>query len=578
MGLTSVALLGAAVAVGVCQTNEMSDKCTDAYIRSTTYFNALAEPYESWQVALIAIFSYILVSKFWRLLFEDDMPWFQRLKIFVFRSARKIPFVRRKIQNEVDSAITDIAKSTFKHQQKWKGNHELPRKGISTGSLLLKLEDLEKMADPSKRHSEGKVSGTIYVGGPNFDEYTKLLTKVYGLFAWTNPLHTGVFPGVRQMEAEIVSMCSNLFGGNDMTCGCHTSGGTESIIMALRAYKQYYFEKKGITKPNVVAPRTAHPAFDKGCEYFGISLRHVPEDPVTRKADVRAMRRYIDSNTVALVGSCPQYPHGAADPIQDLAKVALEYDIGLHVDCCLGSFVVPFMREAGHPDFPLFDFRVKGVTSISADTHKFGCAPKGSSVLMYANPEIRRAQYSVFPDWPGGVYGTPAFSGSRPGALIAATWTALMANGYEGYLNNAKIILKTTRDIADGIKKIDGLKLMCEPEGPIVAWTSEVFDINRMVDGLIHEKGWDLNVLQFPSSIHLCVTMAHSKPGLADNFLSDLAEVTAELMKDPKAKASGAAAMYGVAQSIPDRSIIDDLVRGFLDLNYEVSPRLAPSK
>ena len=169
--------------------------------------------------------------------------------------------------------------------------------------------------------------------------------------------------------------------GGPESCGLMTSGGTESIVMALKAYRDWGAATKGITTPNIVLPRTAHPAFDKGCQYFGIQCRKVAESKTTRQADVEAMLRAVDSNTVALVGSAPQYPHGAVDPIEDLAAAAQRLGIGMHVDCCLGSFLVPFMKECGY-DFPDFDFTLPGVTTISCDTHKYGFAPKGSSVIM----------------------------------------------------------------------------------------------------------------------------------------------------------------------------------------------------
>lgn len=227
------------------------------------------------------------------------------------------------------------------------------------------------------------------------------------------------------------------------------------------------------------------------------------------------------------------------------------------------------MRKSGF-EFPKFDFAVDGVTSISTDTHKFGCAPKGSSVIMYNSFELRHYQYSVFTEWPGGIYGTPIIAGSRPGGLVAATWAALMYHGQDGYVANCKAIINATRTLAEGIEKIDGLKLLCPADVSVLAWTSDVFDINRMVEPLIKERNWDLNVLQFPSSIHLCVTLAHTNPGVVDSFLRDIAAVTAELMKNPNVKVSGAAAMYGTSQALPDRSIITDIVNGFIDATYMV--------
>lgn len=531
-------------------------------------FNKYCAVYEAWQVALGSVLLYILVAKLWGLLFAEK-PLFQRAKLFVFRNARKLPFVAGMIKKQMKGPLEDIENSMFKHTPASKFK-ELPAKGMEEASMLKLLkEDYQPCGNPVARHQSGKVSGTIYVGGPNYESLSKILSQVYGMFAWTNPLHPGVFPGVRQMEAEVVSMCCALFGGGPDTCGAMTAGGTESIITAMKAYRDWARDVKGISNPNVVAPATGHPALDKACQYFNINLRKIAVDPVTCQANVRAMRRAIDGNTIALFASCPQYPHGCVDPIAELAAIALKRNIGMHVDCCLGSFLVCFMKKAGF-QFPAFDFSVPGVTSISADTHKYGMAPKGSSVIMYSSHALRHYQYSVFPDWPGGIYGTPGIAGSRPGALIAATWAAMMNHGEEGYVNNTKNIIAATRKVTDGIKKIKGLKLVCNPDVSVVAWTSDVFDINRSVEPMTSAKGWDLNVLQFPSSIHLCVTLAHTSAGVVDSFLSDLSSVTAELMKDPDVKPTGAAAMYGMAQTIPDRSIIVELVHGFIDTTYQV--------
>jgi len=283
------------------------------------------------------------------------------------------------------------------------------------------------------------------------------------------------------------------------------------------------------------------------------------------------MARAMDSNTIALVGSCPQYPHGTVDPIVELGKLALSRGCGLHVDCCLGSFVVPFMREAGF-DFPDFDLSVPGVTSISADTHKFGFAPKGSSMVLYKTKELRRSQYACFPDWPGGVYGTPCMSGSRPGALVAATWTALMYHGREGYVKSTKKIIDACYKLGEGLKQLEGIDLVCEPQGPIVSWYSKTFDINRLCEGLVHKCGYDINMLQFPASMHICCTTMHTADGWVERFLEDVKEHVKPLLATPNVKAEGAGAVYGTAQSIPDRSIIEDVVGGFIDVTYQVVP------
>jgi len=277
------------------------------------------------------------------------------------------------------------------------------------------------------------------------------------------------------------------------------------------------------------------------------------------------VKKAITSNTIAIVGSAPAFPHGIIDDIQGLAAIARSHKIGLHVDSCLGGFLVPFMEKAGFPIAP-FDFSVQGVTSISCDTHKYGYAPKGSSVIMYSTKELRSYQYFVAPDWPGGIYASPTIAGSRPGALIAACWATMMHMGEEGYVACTREIISATRKIAGGIEGIQGLKLLGNPEVSVVAWASEDFDIYRLGEHM-SKRGWNLNSLQYPSSLHFCVTYANKDK--ADEFLEDLRAITAELMQSPGKKAEGAGAMYGVAQAIPDRSLVDQMARGYIDVLFE---------
>ena len=285
---------------------------------------------------------------------------------------------------------------------------------------------------------------------------------------------------------------------------------------------------------------------------------------------MKAMARAISANTVVLVGSAPQFPHGIIDPIEDIAKLAAKRNIGMHVDCCLGGFVLPFMDKAGFRLDP-FDFRVKGVTSISADTHKFGYAPKGTSVLMYSGKEIRHKQYFVDTNWEGGIYATANIGGSRPGCLIATTWATLLYMGEDGYVDATRRIVETTRSIVKELETVPGIRVMGKPLAMVLAISSGDFNIFRL-SGPLRKRGWSLNVLQFPASIHLCVTMVHTKEGVAERFVTDVRECVAELMKDPKAKATGEAVMYGMAASVPDRSVVSELAHEYLDLVYKATP------
>ncbi|XP_060575238.1 sphingosine-1-phosphate lyase 1-like, partial [Ruditapes philippinarum] len=317
---------------------------------------------------------------------------------------------------------------------------------------------------------------------------------------------------------------------------------------------------------NRIVPVTVHAAFDKAAEFFHMKITHIPVDPVTCKVDIRKMKRAINGSTCMLVGSAPQFPHGSIDPIEEIAALGRKYNIPVHTDCCLGGFLVPFMEKAGF-SVPKVDFRVPGVTSISADTHKYGFAPKGSSVILYSDKEYRKYQFFVQPDWPGGIYASPTLAGSRSGAVIASCWAAMMYFGQDGYVQSTRKIVSTARYIAQELSKINGIYVLGDPQVSVVAIASHDFNIFRLSDALA-DTGFSLNPLQFPSSIHLCCTLLHTHPGAADNFIKEVKKAVTEIMKDPKAKCGGIGAIYGMAQSIPDRSMVSEIAGLFLDACY----------
>lgn len=329
------------------------------------------------------------------------------------------------------------------------GEHKylsLPPKGLSDRSIRTELSRYKRMGDVDWQH--GRVSGAIYHGG---DDITAIMTEAYGMFAVSNPLHPEVFPGVRQMEAEIVSMVAAMYHGpQGSVCGSVTSGGTESIIMAIKAYTDMAKDLRGVTEPELVAPLSVHPAFDKACHYFGVRLIHIPTDPSTGKVIVKTMEKAINSNTIALVGSAPSFPYGVIDPLPEIALLAKKYKIGFHIDACLGGFLLPFMEKAGFPLPHACDFTIDGVTSISIDPHKYGFTPKGSSVVLYRSKLLRKYQYFVQTEWPGGIYGSPSIAGSRPGALIAGCWATMLKLGEEGYVQSTKAIVGAAKRIKEG--------------------------------------------------------------------------------------------------------------------------------
>ncbi|KAJ3211569.1 hypothetical protein HDU67_004424 [Dinochytrium kinnereticum] len=474
-----------------------------------------------------------------------------------------LPGANYLVQKEIQKSVASVQKKAVgkdddPNDPKYR---RLPAQGLS--EALVRKEharfiDMGKSGEEEWR--SGKVSGAVYHGG---DALNALITEAYGIWSITNPLHPEVFPAIRRMEAEVVSMCLSMYNGPEDSCGSMTSGGTESLLMAIKTYRDRARILKGVTEPEMIVPVTIHAAFDKGADYFGVKIVHVPVVPATGQVDVAKVARAINRNTIMLAGSSPNFPHGIIDDIPALAALAKKHDIGMHVDACLGGFIVPFVEKAGFPLPFHVDFRVDGVTSISADTHKYGFAPKGSSVIMYRSRELRNFQYFVATEWPGGVYASPSIAGSRPGALIAGCWTAMIHMGESGYIESTKQIVGATRKITEGIKSIDGLRVIGTPLLSVVAFEAVPPLKVYGVGDILSRRGWHLNMLQYPQAVHIACTML-TVPA-AEQLVADLKEAVEMLKKDPAAGNGDLAAIYGTVASIPDRSVIVDVTRGFLD-------------
>ncbi|XP_062535950.1 sphingosine-1-phosphate lyase [Armigeres subalbatus] len=510
-----------------------------------------------WQIVAITTSSVLGVIWLWELLSEDE-SLYSRLKRRFFRLARLVPSVRQKIDTEIAKINASFTKDAAQYGQ---FTTVLPQDGLRSEQILEKVD--EYLALGHYQWKEGFISGAVYYFNP---ELVKLVTEVYGKASYTNPLHVDVFPGICKMEAEVIRMTATLFNGSAKACGTMTTGGTESIMMACKAYRDYGRDVKGITKPNIVLPVTAHTAFDKSAKYFSMFSKTVKVDPVTRKVDIEAMERAINGNTVMLVGSAPNYPYGTMDDIEAIAKLGKKYNIPVHVDACLGGFLIIFMKRAGY-HVPPFDFSVDGVTSISADTHKYGFSPKGSSVILYSEKKYRHYQYTVTTEWPGGVYGSPTVNGSRAGGIIAATWATMMNFGLDGYVEATKRIIDTSRYIETQLRTIDNIFIFGTPATSVVAIGSKDFDIFRL-SAELSTLGWNLNSLQFPSGIHICVTHMHTRDGIADKFVNDVRTKVALVMKNPEKPVEGKMAIYGVAQTVPDREVIGDFTKCFIDSMY----------
>src|SRR5579864_5305797 len=457
-----------------------------------------------------------------------------------------------------DGALIDF----YPYRERFKTYHRLEHEGRDRDDILA---ELSTMALEEDRIADlGRVSGSIYHGG--HDHYA-FLTEAFRLFAHANVLQRDMYPSATKLEAEIVAMTAAMLHGDERTCGVITFGGTESLIDPMLAYRDRGLKEKGITEPEVIVPVTAHVALDKAAHLLGIKLIKAPLRDDWR-ADVDWIRRHVTVNTVALVGSAPNYAHGLIDPIEALAEVALEHDLGLHVDGCLGGFILPWAEKLGYP-IPRFDLRVPGVTSISADTHKYGYALKGTSVLLYRDSGLRSYQYFKHPDWPGGIYMSPGLSGSRSGGLVAATWAAMVSLGEKGYLEVADRIFRTAATIRAGVDAIPELEVFGEPTF-LVAFRSPALNIYHVNDHLI-SRGWRLNALQLPPALHFCVTRPNTADGVAEAFVRDVGEAV-EYAKHPARAEPKSGALYGLGGTPEGNEVLEVLYRAALDAMYEVAP------
>jgi glutamate/tyrosine decarboxylase-like PLP-dependent enzyme len=322
------------------------------------------------------------------------------------------------------------------------------------------------------------------------------------------------------------------------------------------AYRELARATKGERTFNVVKPETAHPAFDKACHLFGLELRRAPVDPDSTLVDVDAVAELIDDDTVAIIGSACNYGYGTVDPMPALSDLALERGVGLHVDGCLGGFILPWGQELGYP-IPTFDFRLPGVTSISADTHKYGYAFKGSSVVLFRDVAMRNSQYFYLTDWTGGKYCSPSMDGSRSVGLLAATWASLVTLGREGYLEYARRIFSTADTMQEAVRSHADLRILGDPTF-CFSFTSDDFDI-YLVNDRMRLNGWRFNGQQYPNAIHMAVTRPQTQPGVAEQFAVDLNEAVAWAREHADEQAASSAVYGGVAGGMNDEA--DEFIR-----------------
>jgi glutamate/tyrosine decarboxylase-like PLP-dependent enzyme len=474
----------------------------------------------------------------------------------------RLPAIRAKIEQDTGELMKTLERELKPYRNELPRTREIPLEGRDPDRILDHMAALQTRE--TDRWQGGFVSGAVYHGDPAHIDF---LNRVYALHSQTNPLHADVWPSISKYEAEIVAMTAAMLGGNQVgeeICGTLSSGGTESIMLAMKTYRDRARIERGIRRPEMVVPVTAHAAFDKAAQYFNIKLVRVPVDRHYR-ADIQAAARALTRRSVVMVGSAPSFPHGMVDPIAELSELARQRKIGFHTDACLGGFVLPWAANLGYP-VPPFDFRLPGVTSISVDTHKYGYAAKGTSVILYRSPELRRHQYFTITNWPGGLYFSPSFAGSRPGALSAACWAAMVSIGQTGYRDATRRILETAAVIKAGIRAIPELTVLGEPLW-VIAFASRTLDIYRVMDAM-RQRGWSLNGLHHPRCIHLCVTLRHTQPAVKERFVADLQAAVAEVRRKPKTE-GGMAPVYGMAATLPLRGVVSNMLKACMDVLYK---------
>ena len=414
-----------------------------------------------------------------------------------------------------------------------------------------------------KRENDASYDGRMF--GMDFyasDDGQRAAEEAYLMFMWENRLDPTVFPSVVELEAEVVSMAARHLGGDAQTAGSFTSGGTESVLLAVKTARDKARAERGVKNANMVIPITGHPCFHKGAAYFDVEARVVPVDPVTFQADVDAMRDAIDDDTVLLVGSAPSFAHGVVDPIEAIGALGLERGVPVHVDGCIGGFLLPYFRRAG-ADVPPFDFSVPGVTSMSMDFHKYAYAAKGASIVLYKDASYWRHQVFTYSGWPGYTIVNPTIQSSKSGGPLAATWAVLRHYGDDGYLEIGKQ-LKAARDtIVEAVNGIEGLRVLVQPHMSLVAIGTEGIPVFSLLERL-DAKGWhlrpQLRIGDLPESFHMTI-LPRNLPHL-DAFIDDLREEAAALRGQEVTGGHLAALLASVDLGTMSADDLTGLIRG----------------
>lgn len=493
---------------------------------------------------------------------------------------KKIPGISGLVQSEKEKIYKKLQDQVY-GQRYGDGESvpkftELPAKPFTFDECMETIEKIDSR-DEKYAYEDTKLSGAVYFKNK---EHADFQTKVYARFIATNIIHADQYPSVARMDAELISMTASMVkdpAGKVIPCGSVTSGGSESILCAMKASRDWWLAnnsyglfrnflttlpwRKSSNLPEIIIADSAHAAYIKAVDYYNLKMVTIRCDDTTGfRLTADAVKKKITANTAIIICSAPSYPHGVFDDIEGIGKLAAERGIAVHVDACLGGYVIPFAKEAGF-DRPAMHFGIEGVTSMSLDTHKYGLAHKGTSVVLYRHKEIRKHQFTSVTDWTGGLYISPTMAGSRSGAVVAAAWASLLTVGRSGFVEQTRTLLTLAEKLVEGLEKIPGIRVLGKPDSCLVAFGAKdpkAIDIYKVNDAMT-KRGWHLASLQRPAGLHMCLAPSHTA-SMIDNMVRDLEECIAEVKKGPKNGEEGMAPIYGMAESLPDRHIIGDVL------------------
>ena len=527
------------------------------YITKISLFEEQLKSYSSFTLicmSLLLIFLFNLIKIFYSY-FLKIVYFFINIKENLALLYIKLPGPKKQLSEakmKIDAEFKKMFSKKFKKIEFYDNKQDYTK-------ILSKME--QNFSGDNTKIQSGKLTGSVYCLN---DQIKYIAGEATKMFLYSNLLHPDIYSYTRYIESELIKIGIQLFNGKKDACGITTNGGTMSIINAIYSYVNRG-RKLGIKNPEIIISITAHCAFEKACEIFGVKCIKIPLDKKTYQINLSLVEKNISKNTICLVGSFPNFPHCISDDIEKLSKLGIKYNIPVHCDCCLGGFLVAFHERAGINDTPLFDFRLPGVTSISADLHKYGLCPKGISLLLFSKHEYRRNLFFIYPHWPGSTYITPSFEGSRTGALIAASFAILTSMGKEFYSNNALEIYNAVKKVKEFIKKnCDLIEVIGNPFICGVSFTGKY--IPNFYD-MITEKGFAVNYLNSPEGIGFIFTSANVKN--ADNYMKTLKEINDKLKIEQPQKCSEVAKLYGLSYNLPI-GIATDAIESYPDILLDI--------